>query len=124
MAKLSPQTTELLRPLEQRPDLNLYERYYFGYQYGLGKEYIIPYLNKNGVELHGKNICEIGCGEGGVLAALAQEGCAEVVGIDIRDTALESSRKAFEALGLKTELPFIILRQTRFRRNGKSISIL
>ncbi|HET9135766.1 MAG TPA: class I SAM-dependent methyltransferase [Candidatus Kapabacteria bacterium] len=103
MSKLAPQTTELLRPLQSRDDLNSYERYYFGYQFGLGKEYIVPYLKKNGVDLRGKNICEIGCGEGGVLGALAQEGCAEVVGIDIRDSALESSRKAFEALGLKTE---------------------
>ncbi len=103
MSKLAPQTIEQLRPLEGRADMNPYERYYFGYQYGLGREYIAPYLKANGVVLKGAAICEIGCGEGGVLGALANEGCKEIVGIDIRESALESSRKAFEALGLSGE---------------------
>ncbi|HYM20962.1 MAG TPA: class I SAM-dependent methyltransferase [Candidatus Kapabacteria bacterium] len=103
MSKLSAETTERLRPLESRSDLNPYEKYYFGYQYGLGREYIAPYLKSNGVVLSGSRICEIGCGEGGVLAALAQEGAAEVLGIDIRQSALESSRKGFDAMGLHGE---------------------
>ena len=103
MSKLSAETTERLRPLESRSDLNPYEKYYFGYQYGLGREYIAPYLKSNGVVLNGARICEIGCGEGGVLAALAQEGATEVLGIDIRDSALESSRKGFSALGLNAD---------------------
>jgi SAM-dependent methyltransferase len=103
MSKLSAETTERLRPLESRSDLNPYEKYYFGYQYGLGREYIAPYLKSNGVVLSGARICEIGCGEGGVLAALAQEGPTEVLGIDIRESALESSRKGFSALSLNAE---------------------
>ncbi|MBS1902713.1 MAG: class I SAM-dependent methyltransferase [Bacteroidetes bacterium] len=103
MARLSAETTALLAPLESRSDLNPYERYYFGYQYGLGREYIAPYLKSNGVKLAGANICEIGCGESGVLAALAQEGPAEVLGIDIRDLAIASSQKAFDAFGLNAE---------------------
>jgi SAM-dependent methyltransferase len=103
MARLSAETTALLAPLASRSDLNPYERYYFGYQYGLGREYIAPYLHASGVTLKGASICEIGCGEGGVLAALTQEGPSEVLGIDIRDSALESSRKGFDALGLKAE---------------------
>jgi SAM-dependent methyltransferase len=103
MPKLSTRTAERVKLLESRSDLNQYERYYFGYQYGLGSEYIVPYLKKHGVDLHGKHICEIGCGEGGVLAALAEEEPMEVVGIDIRQSALDSAKKTFDALELEAE---------------------
>lgn len=103
MAKLSPETTKRLAPLEARSDLNPYERYYFGYQYGLGAEYLVPYLQKYGVQFRGANICEIGCGEGGVLAAFTEAGAAETLGIDIRDSAIASAQKGFEALGLHAE---------------------
>ena len=103
MPKLSTRTAERVKLLESRSDLNSYERYYFGYQYGLGSEYIVPYLEKNGVNLNGKSICEIGCGEGGVLAAIAEAKPSEVVGIDIRQSALDSAQKTFNALDLRAE---------------------
>lgn len=103
MPKLSTRTADRVKLLESRSDLNSYERYYFGYQYGLGSEYIVPYLQKHGVNLQGTSICEIGCGEGGVLAALTEEKPAEVVGIDIRQSALDSAKKTFDALDLSAE---------------------
>src|SRR5689334_18622638 len=103
MPKLSARTADRVRILESRSDLNQYERYYFGYQYGLGAEYIVPYLEKHGVSLKDSAICEIGCGEGGVLAALAEAGPKEVVGIDIRQSALDSAQKTFDALDLKAQ---------------------
>jgi SAM-dependent methyltransferase len=103
MAKFPPRTEEKIKLLAKREDINSYDRYYFGYQYGLGSEYIVPYLKSKGIELSGARICEIGCGESGVLAALAEEGAAEVVGIDIRDLAIESSQKIFDAIGTKGE---------------------
>ena len=103
MPKFPPRTEEKTKILEARKDINSYDRYYFGYQYGLGSEYIAPYLKSKGIELAGARICEIGCGESGVLAALAEEGAAEVVGIDIRELAIESSEKIFDAIGIKGE---------------------
>jgi len=103
MAKFPPRTEEKVKLLAKREDINSYDRYYFGYQYGLGSEYIAPYLKSKGVQLSGARICEIGCGESGVLAALAEEGAAEVIGIDIREVAIESSEKIFGALGIKGE---------------------
>ncbi len=103
MAKFPPRTEEKVQRLAKREDINSYDRYYFGYQYGLGSEYIAPYLKSKGISLAGAKICEIGCGESGVLAALAEEGAAEVVGIDIRDVAVESSRKIFGELGINGE---------------------
>ena len=103
MPKLPPRTEEKVKLIASREDINSYDRYYFGYQYGLGSEYIAPYLKSKGVELSGARICEIGCGESGVLAALAEEGAAEVVGIDLRELAIESSQKLFDAVGIKGE---------------------
>src|SRR5439155_20263671 len=51
--------------------------------------------------LKGKQICEIGCGEGGVLAALADEGATYSVGIDIRQEAIDRAEKIFRALHLR-----------------------
>ena len=103
MPKLPPRTQKKVDLIATRDDINSYDRYYFGYQYGLGSEYIAPYLKSEGVKLEGATICEIGCGESGVLAALAEEGAAEVVGIDLRDLAIQSSEKIFEAVGIKGE---------------------
>lgn len=100
MPELSPAVKERLAPLE-RSNVSANDRYYFGYQFGLGYEYVVPYLEGSGIQLAGKNICEIGCGEAGVLAAIKERGAANVVGIDIRQEAIDRARVIFEAMKLK-----------------------
>jgi len=92
-----------VRQLENVEGVSANDRYYFGYQYGLGTQYIVPYLRSQSVPLAGKRICEIGCGEGGVLAALADEGATYALGIDIRQEALDRADKIFPALGINSE---------------------
>jgi SAM-dependent methyltransferase len=92
-----------VRQLENVEGISANDRYYFGYQYGLGTQYIVPYLRSQKVPLAGKRICEIGCGEGGVLAALADEGATYALGIDIRQEALDRADKFFPALGINSE---------------------
>jgi SAM-dependent methyltransferase len=87
-----------VRELEQVKEITANERYYFGYQYGLGAEHIVPYLRGKGVSFAKKNICEIGCGEGGVLAALADQGVAYALGIDIRQEAIDRAEIIFRTL--------------------------
>jgi SAM-dependent methyltransferase len=87
-----------VRELEPVKEITANERYYFGYQYGLGAQHIVPYLRGKGVSFAQKNICEIGCGEGGVLAALADEGAAYALGIDIRQEAIDRAEIIFRAL--------------------------
>jgi 2-polyprenyl-3-methyl-5-hydroxy-6-metoxy-1,4-benzoquinol methylase len=103
MGKLSAYTESKVKLLDSRGDMNPYERYYFGYQFGLGNDFLVPYLKSKGVKFEGAGICEIGCGEGGVLAALSEQGVAETLGVDIRQSALDSAKKAFDAIGLKAE---------------------
>ncbi len=86
-----------IRELEQIAGLSAIERYYFGYQYGLGSRHIVPYLRGNGLTFAKKNICEIGCGEGGVLAALADQGVTYALGIDIRQEAIDRAELIFRA---------------------------
>lgn len=103
MPKLSAHSQSKVNLLAARGDTNAYEQYYFGYQYGLGHEFLVPYLKSKGVQFNGARIAEIGCGEGGVLASFAEEGAVETLGIDIRQSAIDSAAKGFEALGLKAE---------------------
>jgi SAM-dependent methyltransferase len=92
-----------VKELEGVPGITENDRYYFGYQYGLGVQAIVPYLTERGVQFSGKSICEIGCGEGGVLAALADEGAAHSLGIDIRQEAIDRAEKIFKVLEINSE---------------------
>jgi len=103
MAELQESTKARLSTLESLPSISAYDRYYFGYQYGLGKEYLAPYFKENGVNLKDAAIAEIGCGEGGVLAALADEGASDVLGIDIRQEAIDRAAKIFAHLNIPAE---------------------
>ncbi|MFI5202639.1 MAG: class I SAM-dependent methyltransferase, partial [Candidatus Kapaibacterium sp.] len=87
-----------VRELESVEAITANERYYFGYQYGLGEEHIVPYLRSKSLNFAQKNICEIGCGEGGVLAALADEGASYALGIDIRQEAIDRAEIIFRTL--------------------------
>lgn len=87
-----------VRELERVPEITANERYYFGYQYGLGAQHIVPYLRGKGVAFEHKHICEIGCGEGGVLAALADQAADYALGIDIRQEAIDRAELIFRAL--------------------------
>src|SRR5437868_4524395 len=92
-----------VKQLEGVAGVTANDRYYFGYQYGLGTQHIVPYLKSKGVPFAGKRICEIGCGEGGVLAALADEGASNAVGIDIRQEAIDRAEIIFKALDIPSE---------------------
>src|SRR6476646_2131948 len=92
-----------VKQLENVNGVTANDRYYFGYQYGLGTQHIVPYLRKNGVPFADKSICEIGCGEGGVLAALADEGAKYSLGIDIRQEAIDRAEIIFNALNIPSD---------------------
>jgi SAM-dependent methyltransferase len=102
--------TPILDPVHQkrlelleRAGISKNDQYYFGYQYGLGVQYIAPYLLKRDVKLVGASICEIGCGEGGVLAALADEGAQYSLGIDIRQEAIDRAKHIFQILAINSD---------------------
>ncbi len=103
MNKPNLDAPDRLKELEQIPGLISQDRYYFGYQYGLGHDFLAPYLKAKGVTFRGAAIAEIGCGEGGVLTALADEGSTRTLGIDIRQEAIDRASRFFDHFGLKGE---------------------
>lgn len=57
--------------------------YYWTYQYELAKRYYIPLLDKWGFSIRGKRILDVGCGNGGFIAAMADAG-AICTGVEIK----------------------------------------
>jgi SAM-dependent methyltransferase len=81
------------------------DKYYWGYQYRLGKEVLIPYLSRLGYFKNGSSIAEIGCAEGGVIAAFVKSGATNALGTDIQQFRLDLAIEFSEKLGIK--IPFI-----------------
>lgn len=67
----------------KRSDFDSHEEFYWTYQYKLAECYYIPLLSDFGFHLKANKVLDIGCGLGGFTAALADEGAAECVGIDV-----------------------------------------
>ncbi|HPI19924.1 MAG TPA: class I SAM-dependent methyltransferase [Candidatus Kapabacteria bacterium] len=77
--------------------------YYWGYQYRLGKEYIVPYLTRLGVFKKGDSIAEIGSAEGGVLMAFAQQGTNRLLATDIVPYRLHDGEQIAKASNLEID---------------------
>lgn len=85
-------------------DIAANDRYFWRYQYRLADEIMIPYLKKRGAFSPGDRVAEIGCAEGGVLAAFVKAGGVSALGTDIDKRRLEMGQKVSRALGLDIQL--------------------
>jgi len=68
------------------------KRTYWQFQYRLTQEYILPLLQKWGIQVQGRTVLEVGCAEAGVLAAFVDAG-AKGRGVDINLSRVELARK-------------------------------
>ncbi len=75
-------------------------KYYWNYQYELGKQFIVPYSLEIGCFAEGNSVFEVGSAEGGVLAAFVEAGGIEAVGSDIAQNRLEMGEKITKILQL------------------------
>lgn len=67
---------------------------FHAYERALGERFLLPLLMAQGVPLAGKNVLDVGCGYGGVLAALAESHpLAEARGVDLDGAMVEEGRK-------------------------------
>lgn len=73
-------------------DVSPQKRIYWEYQYRLGKEYLLPLLREWGLSFQGARVLDIGCGEGGLLCALAEAG-ARGLGLEINPSRLAIARQ-------------------------------
>jgi len=79
---------------------------YWRMQYLCAQEYVIPFLEKTcQLELRGKSVLEIGCGEGGVIAAFYDHGC-QAAGMDISEARLQKARERANAEGKTRDIHF------------------
>lgn len=63
----------------------------FQHQYLVTRDYIIPYLEKNGGWKENMTVLEIGCGEGGVLKAFVEKRCS-CTGMDLSTSKIENGK--------------------------------
>lgn len=59
------------------------------------RAFIVPFVDRVG-PIDGKNVLEIGCGEGGILEAFVERGC-HCVGVDLSESKIEFAREAMAA---------------------------
>lgn len=86
------------------PEISDNDKYYWGYQYRLAADVLVPYLTSHGAFRPGYTVAEIGCAEGGVLAAFEAAGATRTLGTDIASWRLETGRKINTILGLNAVL--------------------
>src|ERR1041385_186569 len=65
-----------------------YDQYYYKYEYDVVQKHLIPLLQKWGVTLSGAKLLDVGCGDGGGLAALYDAGMT-CKGFDIEPRRVE-----------------------------------
>jgi SAM-dependent methyltransferase len=78
-------------------------KYYWGYQYRLAAEVLIPFLKENSAFRVNDKVMEIGCAEGGVLAAFVEKGAADPVGTDIVTSRLDSGKHIAKIADLRID---------------------
>lgn len=72
-----------IKEIIAKSDLPDNYKYYWGYQFDLGVQSIVPYLIEHNAFKEGFRVCEIGSAEGGVLHAFSVVGAGDSLGTDI-----------------------------------------
>lgn len=85
-------------------DISENDKYYWGYQFRLAADVLVPYLQQHGAFTPGNAVAEIGCAEGGVLSAFEIAGAVQTLGTDIASWRLETGRTINSKLGLQAVL--------------------
>ena len=65
-------------------DFASWQEYYTTYQYKLAELHYIPLFKDWGVNVKGKKVLDVGCGDGGFTTAIADAG-AKCTGVEVRD---------------------------------------
>lgn len=98
-----PDVAALARRPLRVADFRDWTEYYWSYQYELARTYLVPCLRAWGVWSEGVRVLDVGCGDGGASAALAQSG-ASVHGFDLDprrvEGAMHTARERHIALDL------------------------
>lgn len=92
-----------IEDIVKKSDIPEAYKYYWGYQYRLGRDVLVPYLSKIGAFNPGYSVCEIGSAEGGALQAFFESGASKALGTDIAENRLEMGKKIADFANLDIE---------------------
>lgn len=81
-------------------------KYYWRYQFELGRDIIVPYLEKIGAFKQGFRVAEIGSAEGGVLAAFSASGSLDNLATDIASDRLKKGDDIAKLLNLDIKFKY------------------
>ncbi len=98
-----PSSSEIVRNSQE---ISNNDTYYWTYQFRLGKEVLSGYLKKHNSFPSGSNVCEIGSAEGGVAAALKEDGADYVLCTDIASSRLETGKRIKDLTGLDIDFKY------------------
>ena len=85
-----------------KSQFNSWKDYYYQYQHSLASDYYIPFLKDNNVDINGKDILEIGCGNGGFIGAFSQYS-DKCVGFDLKDLDWKNEKVKYYNLNVFDE---------------------
>jgi len=90
-------------PVPSRPVAAAQDVRYWNLQRALARLQVVPFLRGAGVEVTGRMVLDLGCGEGGVAAELALAG-AGAVGVDRDAGRIAAGRGLAAAAGIELDL--------------------
>ena len=96
--------TDFYSIIQSSQNFEQHVKYYWGYQYLLSRDVIVPELMKLGAFHPGDAVAEIGCGEAGVLEAFIEKGALKPLGTDIATFRLDLGKKIADELGINLTL--------------------
>ena len=109
---------DILAVPTKRPTVRNYDSY-FDYEMDLGKDVVAGFLRNADLSLDNKSVLDIGCGEGGILAGLAETYKFRGLGIDYDGGMISKARQVpgsvfrqgeFFAYDFDEKYDFILLR--------------
>ncbi len=76
---------------------------FHAYEFGLGRDGLLPLLERRGFPLAGKSVLDVGCGYGGVLSAIAaSHPLRRALGVDLDDSMVREGKAKSPGVVLET----------------------
>ncbi len=89
--------------VQKSSDIAPASKYYWSYQFRVGREVLLPLLQRHGIFRPGIRVAEIGCAEAGVLLAFLLGGARSVLGTDIAESRLRTARQIAQLAAVDAE---------------------
>jgi SAM-dependent methyltransferase len=103
--------------------LETQQRFYWEYEYEVAKRYMIPLLAQWGITMQGRNVIDVGCGEGGGVCAMHDAG-ARVDGFDLMEHRVHSALELQDDRGISFRVGDLYSDDSPFPPGGYDLVVL